>query len=235
MNTLADRTTAAAVSQQAQLNNLKSLQSMNSYDIAVSMVSGYDPYGAQAWRDLNQYDRAKAMEVEQYMKQIQGEEAVNNIATNGTTKTQSQTEKATESVNNSIDTWTKQNSTARTYDQVQGILTDKLATSQTAQTATQEMLNLNMQMAEIQERMDNLPQEAQKAFKGDVPQYIVDAYVTNNSQRLQSEMNKLQSRYNAAIELYKTEVQQKQWETEIDLKERQLNADINYQNWQMYN
>lgn len=110
-----------------------------------------------------------------------------------------------------------------------------MANSQTATTATQEMLNLNSQMAELQEELDNLPQTARKQFKGDVPQYIVDAYVSNNSQRIQSELNRLQTRYNAAIDLYKTELSNKQRETEMMLKERQVNSDINYQNWQMAN
>ena len=75
-------------------------------------------------------------------------------------------------------------------------MTSKLANSQVAQTATQEMLNLKNQMAELEEKIANLPKEAKKQFKGDVPQYIVDAYVSNNAQRYQSELNKLQSRYN---------------------------------------
>ena len=89
------------------------------------------------------------------------------------------------------------------------------------------MLNIKSQIAEIEEKMASLPNEAKKAFKGDVPQYIVDAYVANNSQRLQSELNKLQSRYNGAIELYKTELAQKQREVEMDLKNRQFNFDVN--------
>lgn len=89
------------------------------------------------------------------------------------------------------------------------------------------MLNIKSQIAEIEEKMANLPNEAKKAFRGDVPQYIVDAYVANNSQRLQSELNKLQSRYNGAIELYKTELAQKQREVEMDLKNRQFNFDVN--------
>lgn len=97
------------------------------------------------------------------------------------------------------------------------------------------MLNINTDIAALQEELDNLPQTAKKKFKGDTPQYIIDAYVSNNSQRIQSELNKLQSRYNSALDLYKTEVAQKQWETEILLKERELNADIKYQQWQMEN
>jgi hypothetical protein len=45
------------------------------------------------------------------------------------------------------------------------MLTDKLANSQVANNATQEMLSLNAQMADIQEKMANLPNEAKKAFK----------------------------------------------------------------------
>lgn len=44
-------------------------------------------------------------------------------------------------------------------------------------------------------------------------------------------MNKLQSRYNSAIDLYKTELSQKQWEAEMDLKQRQFQQQINQQNW----
>lgn len=77
------------------------------------------------------------------------------------------------------------------------------------------MLNLKEQIAELEEKMANLPNEAQKAFKGDVPQYIVDAFVSNNAQRYQSEINKLQSRYNSALDLYKTELSNTQWEAEM--------------------
>lgn len=113
------------------------------------------------------------------------------------------------------------------------MLTDKLANSQVANSATQEMLNINAQIAEIQEKMNDLPNEARKQFKGDVPQYIVDAYVTNRNQKYQSELNKLQSRYDSAIDLYKTELAQKQWEVEMNLKERQFKSDQNYRDWEM--
>lgn len=65
-----------------------------------------------------------------------------------------------------------------------------------------------------------------------MPQYIVDAYVTNRNQQYQSELNKLQSRYNSAIDLYKTEVSQKQWEAEMELKQREYNFKVSQQNWE---
>lgn len=92
------------------------------------------------------------------------------------------------------------------------------------------MLNINAQIAELEEKIANLPTEAKKAFKGDVPQYIIDAYVANNGQRYQSELNKLQSRYNSALDLYKTELSQKQREAEMDLKRDQYNFNVSQQN-----
>lgn len=116
-------------------------------------------------RDLRQYDPAKYQEVQNYIKQIQGEEDINNIATNGTLDKTSQINNATDTINNSITSWVNQNSTERNASQVQTTLTNKLANSQVANSATQEMLNINAQIAEIQEKMNNLPNEARKQFK----------------------------------------------------------------------
>jgi hypothetical protein len=53
---------------------------MNSYDIALSISAGTDPYGSQAMRDLMQYNPAKYQEVQAELKKINGMEDVNNIA-----------------------------------------------------------------------------------------------------------------------------------------------------------
>jgi hypothetical protein len=83
-------------------------------------------------------------------------------------------------------------------------------------------MNINKDIADIQEQMNNLPKEAQKAFKGDVPQYLVDAYISNKAQELQSKLNTLQSRYTGLSDMYKAELSQKQFEAEMELKNRQL-------------
>lgn len=232
IKTDADPYSAEAIAMEGRQTNYQALQGMDSYNIAVSVANWYDPYGSQAMRDLRQYDPAKYQEVQNYIKQIQGEEDINNIATNGTLDKTSQINNATDTINNSITSWVNQNSTERNASQVQTTLTNKLANSQVANSATQEMLNINAQIAEIQEKMNNLPNEARKQFKWDVPQYIVDAYVTNRNQQYQSELNKLQSRYNSAIDLYKTEVSQKQWEAEMELKQREYNFKVSQQNWE---
>lgn len=227
IETQADPNSPDAISIRARQNNFQSLQRMDTNTIAQSLASGLSLYGEQAMRDLSQYDPQKYQEIQAELKRIQQGETVNAIASGEKVNVTAQVDKSTDVVNDSIDKWTQANSTERTYDQVQEQLTGALESSQTAQTATQEMLNIKKDIAEIEEKMTNLPNEAKKVFKGDVPQYIIDAYVANNSQRLQSELNKLQSRYNGAIELYKTELAQKQREVEMDLKNRQFNFDVN--------
>ena len=215
----------------ARQNNFKSLQRMNSYDIAVSMAYGTDPYGSQAVADLATYDPNKYAEVQAELKKIQGMEDVNNIAQWDWLKKVAQTDESVNTINNSIEDRAKSNSDERSYQDTVDILTDKLSTSQTATTATQEMLNINKDIADIEEKMNNLPKEAKKYFKWDVPQYIVDAFIANRNSQYQSELKKLQSRYNSAVDLYKTEVAQKQWETEMQLKQLQFQADANQQAW----
>ena len=213
--------------------NYQSLQSMDSYDIALCQTSGVSLYGETAMRDLATYDPQKYQEVQTYIKQIQQGDTVNAIASGENKSTTSQVDNSTKAVNSSIDTWVSQNSTPRSSGQVQDIITNKLASSQVAQTATQEMLNLKKDMAELESELENLPKTVKNQFRGDVPQYIIDAKIANENQRIQAELSKLQSRYNGAIELYKTELAQKQREVEMDLNERKFKSDQNYRNWEM--
>lgn len=205
---------------------------MDSYDIALALSSGYSLYGETAMRDLMSFDPAKYQEVQKWMKWIQTGDTVNAIASGKSGSATTQIDKTTNTVNNSIESWTNSNSNERTHDQVQELLTGKLGNNQTATTATQEMLNLKSQIAELEEKMANLPKEAKASFKGDVPQYVVDAFVSNNAQRYQSEINKLQSRYQSALDLYKTELSNAQWMTEMDLKQKEYNFKVNQQNWE---
>lgn len=232
IKTSADPYSMEEVELRQRENRFNSLRAMDSYDIALALSSGYSLYGETAMRDLMSYDPAKYQEVQKWMKWIQTGDTVNAIAQGEHGSATEQIDKSTQTVNNSIESWTNANSTWRTHDQVQELLTGKLANNQTATTATQEMLNLKRDIAELEEKMANLPKEAQKAFKGDVPQYIVDAFVSNNAQRYQSEINKLQSRYNSALDLYKTELSNAQWETEMWLKVKEYNFKVGQQNWE---
>lgn len=233
IKTNADPFSPDAISLRARQSNYQTLNSMDSYDLALVEASGVSLFGETAMRDLATYNPQKYQEIQTLKKQIQAWDTINAIASWEKVTTSEQTAKATDTVNSSIDKWVQSNSTARTSGQVQWILEDKLTSNQVANSATQEMLNLNKDIAELEERLENLPKEAKSHFKGDVPQYIVDAYVSNNSQKIQSELNKLQSRYNSALELYKTELSNTQREAEMELKQLQFESDENYRNWQM--
>ena len=175
-------------------------------------------------RDLQQYATEKYNLIQQELKKLQTMENVNSIASGGSINITSQIQNTTDTINNSIDDRARRNSDPQSYDSTLSNLTEKLASSQTAQSATQEMLNINKDIAEIQAKMENLPNEAKKAFKGDVPDYIYQAYISNKQQEYQAQLNKLQSRYQSASDLYKTELANKQWEAEMEMKERQFQA-----------
>lgn len=153
---------------------------MDSYDIALAKAGGSSLYGETAMRDLSINDPAKYQEVQKWLKWIQTGDTVNSIASGETVSATSQIDKSTQAVNDSVNKWVNANSTERSHDDVQALLTGKLNNSQTAQTATQEMLNIQKDIADLEEKIANLPNDAKRAFKGDVPQYIVDAFVANN-------------------------------------------------------
>lgn len=210
-----------AINQERQVS-YQNLQGMSSYNIAVSMANWYTPFGEQAMRDLQQYDPQKYQEIQDELKKIQVGEQTNQIASWWNIDITSQIKSQTDTINNSIDDRARRNSNTQDYDTTLSTLTSKLASSQTAQSVTQEMLNINKDIAEIQTQMNNLPKEAQKAFKWDVPQYLVDAYISNRSQELQSKLNTLQSRYTGLSDMYKAELSQKQFEAEMELKQKQM-------------
>jgi hypothetical protein len=67
-----------------------------------------------------------------------------------------------------------------------------------------------------------------------VPQYLVDAKANNLRQKYQSEISKLQSRYNSALDLYKTELNQAQWQEEMRLKYLQFQETQTNNTWSRY-
>jgi len=224
IETNSDQYSATDTSVRERQNSLNSLLGMSAENIAISINSWYTPFWEQGMRDLQQYAPEKYNLIQQELKKLQTMENVNSIASGGSINITSQIQNTTDTINNSIDDRARRNSDPQSYDNTLSNLTEKLASSQTAQSATQEMLNINKDIAEIQAKMENLPNEAKKAFKGDVPDYIYQAYISNKQQEYQAQLNKLQSRYQSASDLYKTELANKQWEAEMEMKERQFQA-----------
>lgn len=135
-------------------------------------------------------------------------------------------------MNNSIETWTNANSNERTYDETLEMLTSKIQNSQNASSATQEMINIKEQITDLEEEKAGLYNKVKKEFKGDTPQYVIEARVSNEGQRIQAEINKLESRYNSMLDLYKIEVSNAQWQTEMELRQKEYNFKVNQQNWE---
>ena len=232
IDTLVDPYSIDVINQRTRQLNLQSLQSMSSYDIALSLDAGYSIYGDTAMRDLATMDPVKYQEIQTELKKIQAWNTANDIASWTHGSATEQVENATNVVNDSIEAWVNQNSNERTYDQVEEQLTSKLEFNQTANSATQEMINIKKQIADLEEEKAGLFDKVKKEFKWDVPQYIIEARVSNEGQRIQSELNKLESRYNSMLDLYKIEVSNAQWQTEMELKQKEYNFKVNQQNWE---
>ena len=58
--------------------------------------------------------------------------------------------------------------------------------------------------------------------------------MANKRQLYQSEINKLESRYNSALDLYKTELSNAQWQEEMKLKYLQYQQGVSNDNWTRY-
>lgn len=234
IQTVADPYSVEKATNEARIANLRKLQTMSSEDIATSITWWYTPYGDQAMRDLMQYNPEKYAEVQQFIKQQKWQNSINSITT-GEISGMNTTQTSIDNVNNWVDSWADglSSSPQQAWQLVTNISTS-MSNNWVATTATQEMLNLNAQMADIQEKMANVKKEAQKAFKWDVPQYIVDAYANNRLQEYQSQYNKLESRYNAAMDLYKTELDNAKRQAEMDLKKAQFQQNIDNENWTRY-
>lgn len=56
--------------------------------------------------------------------------------------------------------------------------------------------------------------------------------MANEGQRLKAELSKLESRFNSALDIYKTQLSNAQWQAEMNLKERQYNFNVSQQNWE---
>lgn len=219
INTLDDPYSVEARTNQARVTNLRSLQSMSSESIATSIVNWTTPYWDQAMRDLQQYNPTKYAEVQQFIKEQKWQENVDSIMTDWTIKAVSQVDKATDNVNNDITDWAERvSSNPEESSQVTTNLMSTMSSNMTANSSVAEMRSLKAQIADYEEKIANIQVEAQNAFKWDVPQYIVDAYASNRLQKYQSEINKLESRYTAELDLYKTELANAQWQEEMKLK-----------------
>ena len=233
IRTLEDANSVYADAAQSRIDTVKTMLSVDPHDIATAISSWFNPFNDMAMRDLMQYAPERYKQIQDEVKKIQNWETANAIAT--WTDRPNVTGTATSTTNNWVDTWAEwvSSSPLQTSQTITKI-SNAMANNQVATTATQEMLNINKQIAEYEEKLNNLEKEANAAFKWDVPQYIVSAYMANRRQQYQSEINKLESRYNSALDLYKTELSNAQWKEEMNLKYLQYQQWVSNDNWTRY-
>lgn len=216
-----------------RIDKMKHLLWADPYQVAVSIAGWFNPYGDQAMRDLLQYAPERYQKIMEEVKKVQTGDTANAIASGKTAP--STTKTSTETVNTWVDTWAEWvSSTPQQTASVVQNLSEDMSNNQVATTATQEMLNLNSKIAEYEDKLNNLDREANKVFKGDAPNYLVAAFKSNRRQQYQSEINKLESRYNAALDLYKTELSNAQRKEEMNLKYLQYQQQVSNDNWTRY-
>lgn len=220
--TLVDPYAVEAKMYVSRQNNFKGLQNLDSYDAAVLITSWTTPYGEQAMKDLQDYDPAKYKEIQEYIKEIMAWETINALSHWSATVWTSVVDTTDEIIKNNKADWLDKNTDIRSKDETEYLLDQKMDLNQTALTAKQQMIQYKEQIVDLQYELEDLPNKAKEAFKGDVPDYFYKAYISNNQQEIQNKMDKLESKYNAMADIYKTELANTQWEMEMQLKYQQL-------------
>jgi len=233
IKTLEDANSVYAAATQSRIDTVKTMLSIDPRDIATAMSSWFNPFDDMAMRDLMQYAPERYKEIQAELKKIQNWETANAIAT--WTAWPNVTGTAISTTNNWVNTWAEWvSSSPLQTSQIITKISNAMANNQVATTATQEILNIDKQIAEYEEKLNNLEKEANAAFRWDVPQYIVSAYMANRRQQYQSEINKLESRQNTALDLLKFEVSNAQWKEEMNLKYLQYQQWVSNDNWTRY-
>ena len=222
IDTLADANSALRAMEEARVANLKALINNSPADIAAMELSGISPFWEQTMRDARQYYPEFVAEIEAEKKKQLTQENVQAIASGWEVQT-SADKVNTDTANTSYAVNNSSSSTSAT--QLLKWIDSILESSDTAKSAQELMGSIENDMAKLKNRLKNLRNEANAAFKWDVPDYIVNAYMNNKSQEIQNQLSILEDRYNAAYERYKTELSNAQWQAEYDLKKQSLALD----------
>lgn len=234
IQTLADSNSVFRAMEETRVNNLKALINNNPADIATLELEWLSPFWEQTMRDARQYYPEFVAEIEAEKKKLLTQKNVNAISNWDEMVTNTEWQS---NINNNINNFATSNATStKSSAEITKDVNNAMAQSQTANEASETMAWIEEDMATLKNRLKNLRQEANAAFKWDVPDYLVNAYINNKTQEIQNQMSILEDRYNAAYQRYTTELQQKQWEKEYELKEKQLQLEreeFNLKKWQV--
>lgn len=219
IDTLSDANSVFKAMQESRVKSLQDFVSQDVSNIATCVVEWATYWSEQTWRDAQKYypefiaavnEEAKKQRWQQNVTAIASWWEINTVAD----KVDTNTELTSYAVNNAT-------STASATQLLKGI-DSILESNDTAKSAQDLMGSIEKDMATLKNRMKNLKTEANNAFKWDVPDYIVNAYINNKSQEIQNQLSILEDRYEAAYNRYKTEVSNAQREAEFQLKKDTL-------------
>lgn len=222
IKTLEDDNSVYRSMNESRIQSFKQLRWMDSQSIAAAIVSNAMASDSQAMRDLMQYDPAKYQEVKQAEKQIRGQMNINSI-TSGEWEWNSSVTNWSSSLQNEKTSFATSNANwvTNTADILKSV-NSTLNSNDVASTASEQMASIENDMSNLQNRLKNLRKEASTVFKWDVPQYIVNAYISNRTAEIQDQLSVLENRYNAAYSRYQNEWEQTKWKAEFDLKKQEL-------------
>ena len=231
VKTLEDENSVYRVMNESRIQQYKQINSMDSQAIAAAIIGNAISEDGQQMRDLQQYNPDKYEYVMQAIKQIRWQQNINSIA-NWTT------DFSTNIWNNSkseIESFANNNANSSTSAaDILSSVNSTLASNEAAKTAQETMDTIEKDMAKLKNRLKNLRSEANSLFKWDVPQYIVNAYMSNRTAEIQNEMSMLEDRYNAAYSRYQSEWERVKWEKEFDLKKEELDIKKSNAAWDKY-
>lgn len=220
IDTLADANSVYKAMNEGRVSVVREMNDLWVDNLAAMVYVWSNVYGDQAWRDFRETYPEIAAQVDQKVKQLKWQDAVNAIANGETLPSNNNT---IGSVNNNIADFSNKNANWTTSSaEITKNINTMLDNNSTAQSAQELMWTLEWEMATLKNRLQNLRKEANSVFKWDVPDYIVNAYMNNKSQEIQNQLSILEDRYNAAYKRYTTEVSQAQWQQEFDLKKDEL-------------
>ena len=220
IDTLSDANSVFKAMQESRVKSLQDFVSQDVSNIATCVVEWATYWSEQTWRDAQKYYPEFIAAVNEEVKKQRWQQNVTAIASGGEMVTDTNWQS---NINNEIaNFWASNASWTKSSIEITKDVHNAMAQSQTASEASETMAGIEEDMAILKNRMKNLRQEANVAFKWDVPDYLVNAYINNKAQEIQNQMSILEDRYNAAYDRYKTELSNKQWEMEYKLKQDQL-------------
>lgn len=219
IRTLQDDNSVYRSMAESRVSTFKDLQTMDNWAIAAAIIANAMPSDSQAMRDLMQYDPAKYQEVQQQIKQLKWQMTINSITNGDAYPTFNNGNAITNDISDFAATYS--NWTTSTADILKNV-NSTLSSNDAASTASETMASIESDMAVLQNRLKNLKKEASTVFKWDVPQYIVNAYISNRTAEIQDQMSILENRYNSAQSRYQQEWERTKWNAEFDLKKQEL-------------